>query len=149
MADPNSTPKLPEPLVRILEARHHDPFEVLGRHVSGDLATVRAFLPAAERVEIVEAGAPMARVDGTDLFVWEGDAALVPEHYQLAWEDKAGNQGSAYDPYCFGPQLRDFDLHLFGEGKHWDAFRFLGSHMLEIDGVAGVQFAVWRRMPNG
>ncbi|AUB79638.1 1,4-alpha-glucan branching protein GlgB [Candidatus Thiodictyon syntrophicum] len=144
MVAPTSTAaKLPEPLARIVEARHHDPFEVLGRHVTGSRVTVRAFLPAAERVEILEAKAQMIRTEGTDLFTWEGDAALVPERYRLAWEDKAGNRGTAYDPYCFPPQLRDFDLHLFGEGKHWDAFRFLGSHLKEVDGISGVQFAVW------
>ena len=51
--------------------------------------------------------------------------------------------GIAHDPYAFPPQLADFDLHLFGEGRHWHAYRFLGSHIREVDGVAGVQFAVW------
>ncbi|MGE5154233.1 MAG: GlgB N-terminal domain-containing protein, partial [Bdellovibrio bacteriovorus] len=42
---PRPAPKLPEPLQRIVEARHHDPFEVLGRHPAGGRVTVRAFLP--------------------------------------------------------------------------------------------------------
>ncbi|MBP2649159.1 MAG: 1,4-alpha-glucan branching enzyme, partial [Gemmatimonadetes bacterium] len=37
----------------------------------------------------------------------------------------------------------DFDLHLFGEGRHWHAYRFLGSHVTEVEKVSGVQFAVW------
>jgi 1,4-alpha-glucan branching enzyme len=37
----------------------------------------------------------------------------------------------------------DFDLHLFGEGRHWHAYRFLGAHHRTIDGVEGFQFAVW------
>ncbi len=140
---PKAAPKLPEPLQRILAARHHDPFEVLGRHLTGSRATVRAFLPQAESAGIVEAGAALTRIEGTDLFTWEGEAAKVPERYRIEWQDKAGGNRVAFDPYCFPQQLADFDLHLFGEGRHWHAYRFLGSHCVEVDGVAGVQFAVW------
>ena len=136
-------PKLPEPFTRIIEARHHDPFEVLGRHADGDRVTVRAFLPRAERVRIVEADAELVRIEGTDLFTWEGKASQVPERYRLEWDDKAGTRDTSYDPYCFPTQLGDLDLHLFGEGKHWDAFRFLGSHLKDVDGINGVLFSVW------
>ena len=42
-----------EPLQRIIEARHHDPFEVLGRHIAGEHALLRVFLPQAEQARIV------------------------------------------------------------------------------------------------
>jgi len=138
-----SSPKLPESLLRIVEARHHDPFEVLGRHEDGGRAIVRAFLPLAERAALVEPAAPMKRIDGTDLFVWEGAADQVPERYQVEWEDQSGMSHRAYDPYCFPLQLSDFDLHLFGEGRHWHAYRLLGSHATEVEGIPGIQFAVW------
>ena len=136
-------PKVPEPLQRIIEARHHDPFEVLGRHLEGNRAVVRVFLPGAESVALVEASEPFARIEGTDFFLWEGPASKVPERYRIDWIDAAGDHHVHHDPYCFPPQLADFDLHLFGEGRHWHAYRFLGSHLTEVDGVSGVQFAVW------
>jgi 1,4-alpha-glucan branching enzyme len=139
--------KLPAPLQRIVEARHHDPFEVLGRHVNDGGCLVRAFLPQAERVRISKAGVDLQRIEGTDLFEWQGDPARVPERYRLSWNDQAGNRHTRHDPYCFGPQLEDFDLHLFGEGRHWHAYRILGAHTRTIDGVDGVLFAVWA--PNG
>jgi 1,4-alpha-glucan branching enzyme len=105
--------------------------------------TVRAFLPWAERARIVEADAELNRMEGTDLFVWEGEASRVPERYRIAWEGKQENRGSTHDPYCFPTQLGDFDLHLFGEGRHWHAYRVLGAHLKEVDGISGVQFAVW------
>jgi 1,4-alpha-glucan branching enzyme len=138
-----STSRLPEPLLRIIEARHYDPFEVLGRHVSGTQVIVRAFLPLAESANLVEAQAPLTRIDGTDFFTWEGDAKRVPERYQIAWLDAAGIEYCSYDPYCFPLQLEDFDLHLFGEGRHWHAYRFLGSHLRTVEGITGVQFGVW------
>ncbi|MCB2261508.1 MAG: 1,4-alpha-glucan branching protein GlgB [Candidatus Thiosymbion ectosymbiont of Robbea hypermnestra] len=134
-------------IARILEARHRDPFAVLGRHLAGDRCIVRAFLPGAKGVRIPEAGVALTRVPDTDLFVWEGRAGTVPERYRLSWEDRAGNRHSRYDPYCFPPQLDDSDLHRFGTGRHWCAYRFLGAHPRTLDGVRGVRFAVWA--PNG
>src|SRR5215470_8493491 len=39
--------------------------------------------------------------------------------------------------------LTDFDRHLFAEGTHARAYRKLGAHLTEQDGVPGVHFAVW------
>ncbi|MEN8763881.1 MAG: 1,4-alpha-glucan branching protein GlgB [Thiogranum sp.] len=138
-----SAASLPEALVRILEARHHDPFEVLGKHHDGQQDIVRAFLPHCSNARIVETGAPLARVEKTDLFEWRGADSSVPTRYQLAWTDRDGIECLAYDPYCFPPQLGDLDLHLFGEGRHLHAYRFLGAQLCEVEGVKGTRFGVW------
>ena len=39
--------------------------------------------------------------------------------------------------------LTDFDLHLIGEGRHWKSYEKLGAQLHVVDGVAGVNFAVW------
>ncbi|MDR2641683.1 MAG: 1,4-alpha-glucan branching protein GlgB [Planctomycetaceae bacterium] len=39
--------------------------------------------------------------------------------------------------------LTDYDLHLLGEGNHWKSYEKLGAHIREINGVKGVNFAVW------
>ena len=140
---PASPPHHPEPLRAILEARHHDPFAFLGRHITQAGVVVRVYLPQAETVRLADGGPNLKRVDGTDLFVWEGDGTKVPERYALDWEDRAGHSHRHYDPYRFPPQSQDFDLHLFGEGRHWHAYRFLGAHPRCVEGVDGVQFAVW------
>ena len=44
---------------------------------------------------------------------------------------------------AFPTMLTDFDLHLFGEGQLYEAYRSLGAHSREIEGVTGVNFAVW------
>jgi 1,4-alpha-glucan branching enzyme len=41
------------------------------------------------------------------------------------------------------PFLTDFDLYLWGEGKHYRAYEKLGAHLTEQDGLAGTHFAVW------
>lgn len=132
-----------EPLIRILESRHHDPFEVLGRHTMGDHALVRVFLPSAESVSIVESSLTMKRIEGTDFFEWYGTPEQVPERYRIAWSDHRGQLHSSYDPYCFPPQLEGFDLHLFSQGKHWHAYKIFGAHPHNAEGVKGVLFSVW------
>jgi 1,4-alpha-glucan branching enzyme len=39
--------------------------------------------------------------------------------------------------------LTDEDLFLFNEGSHYRLYEKLGSHLLTVDGVQGVYFAVW------
>jgi len=138
-----TSPKLNSDLQRLIEARHHDPFALLGRHPQDDKLVVRVHLPYAKEVKIVEGDLPLQRIPNTDLFEWRGKPKQVPERYQLSWRDSDGNEYVAYDPYCFPPQIADFDLYLFGEGKHWHAYRFLGAHPHVADGVSGVLFGVW------
>ncbi|WP_296898830.1 1,4-alpha-glucan branching protein GlgB [Thiohalocapsa sp.] len=130
-------------LQRIAEASHSDPFAVLGRHPDGDGVCVRVMLPGAETVTIADGNHAMHRLEGTDIFEWRGPATAVPEHYRLIWRDDEHREHIAHDPYCFAPQLPDFDMHLFGEGRHWHAYRLLGARVHETDGIAGILFSVW------
>lgn len=130
-------------LRRIIEARHHDPFAVLGRHEEGGEVVVRAFLPHAADARIAEGGAPMTRVPHTDLFEWHGEAGTISSHYSLIWRDEAHREHIARDPYTFPPQIAESDLSLFAAGRHRHAGSFLGAHEHEVDGVAGILFGVW------
>ena len=38
--------------------------------------------------------------------------------------------------------ITELDQYLFGQGTHYDIFKKLGAHMMEVDGVKGVYFAV-------
>ncbi len=134
---------LDEDLRKLIEARHDDPFAVLGHHLQDGVSVVRAFIPWASDVSIVEGNLRLERVGSSDLFQWRGRGADLPPHYRLVWRDGEHCEHIVHDPYSYPPQLEDFDLHLFSEGKHWHAHRFLGAHRHEVDGVAGVLFAVW------
>jgi 1,4-alpha-glucan branching enzyme len=138
-----TSPRIDENLRKIVEARHHDPFSVLGRHQVGEQTVVRAYFPDCEEVTIAEGDLHMQRIPGTDIFEWYGVTDRVPDQYRLIWRDKAHHEHITHDPYAFPPQLSDFDLHLFGEGKHWHAYRVLGAHIHEVDEIGGVLFGVW------
>ena len=51
--------------------------------------------------------------------------------------------GSSSTPTSFGPVLTDFDLHLLGEGTHYQNYERLGAHLRTHEGFRGVHFAVW------
>ena len=124
-------------LSRIRDARHHDPFAVLGRHPAGDHTLVRVYNPRAEEVAIVEGGIHLQRLSGSDFFEWRGDGNALPVHYRLVWRDKEHREHINHDPYSYGLQISDFDLHLFNEGRHHHAYRFLGAREHEVEGTAG------------
>ncbi len=37
----------------------------------------------------------------------------------------------------------DFDLHLFGQGKHYHLYEKMGAHLRTVNGITGINFAVW------
>jgi 1,4-alpha-glucan branching enzyme len=144
MTKPSQPTPLDSDLIRIIEAKHHDPFSVLGRHTNKDKNVIRAFLPYAEAVSIGEKGPAMQRIPGSDLFEYYPTANIeIADHYQLFWTDKDGHNHLDIDPYTFGPVLSEFDQHLFGEGRHWHIYQKLGGHLHTMDGVEGVYFSVW------
>jgi 1,4-alpha-glucan branching enzyme len=135
---------LDKDLQLILKARHHDPFTALGRHPIDGKEVFRAFLPHAESARVGSNGPEMLRIPGTDLFECQvAHGNKIPEHYAIHWLDKSGQAGSHIDPYTFPPQIADFDLYLFGEGKHRHIYRVLGAHPHTVEGVSGVRFATW------
>ncbi len=128
----------------LVHARHGDPFALLGPHVVPGGIAVRAFLPDAERVDIVgsdtgEVLAPMRRVHADGL--WSG----VMEHatpYRLR-ACSGDDCRDLEDAYRFPPLLGEMDVYLLGEGRHREFARILGAHVVTLEGVSGVRFVVW------
>jgi len=130
----------------IIEARSHDPFAYLGRQPSSKQGVfVRAFKPNAEKMWLLSGDEKisMPRIDGTDLFelAWaKGDFDSV---YRFEIENHEGHRWEEEDVYRFSPILGELDLHLMGEGNHFEKYKVMGAHVREYEGVSGVGFAVW------
>ena len=61
-------------------------------------------------------------------------------------EDQAKKKVTAKmeDRVIHGPSLlTDQDIYLFKEGSHYQLYDKLGAHVMEVNGVTGVFFAVW------
>ncbi len=129
----------------IVQARHGDPFAVLGPHAVGGGTAIRAFIPGADGVTVMARGAADVVLGELVLLdpagFWSGSVAgAQPYFFRIAY-------GAATldieDPYSFAPLLGDMDIHLLAEGRHRDFAQVLGAHVVVIDGVSGVRFAVW------
>lgn len=131
-------------LVRLVEARLHDPFQVLGRHAAANgRVTVRIFNPLAATVHLMPGRLPLAKADRAGLFQWTGPQESLPDVYRIHWTDREGGAHEQSDPYAFPNLIDEQDLESFAAGRHHAAYRFLGAHIREINAVSGVHFAVW------
>jgi len=137
---------------RLAEARHWDPFSVLGPHVvefgKEHAVAIRAILPEAARAFVLphpgkEPGTEMRRLHPAGIFEAIFPGREDPFPYRFEIENDKGHRWQQEDPYAFGCVLSDFDIHLLGEGTHLDLYRKLGSHLAEMGGVPGVAFSVW------
>ena len=158
-----------ENIGRLVEGRHENPFELLGPHEvieGGRRATaVRAFLPHSKQAWIVDgshekasqaagqeaAARPMRRIHPAGLFeaICPSDSITLGTNgngsskYMIRVSEEDGKKTDMHDPYAFPHILTDYDLHLLNEGTHWDCYNKLGAQLRTIDGVEGVNFAVW------
>ncbi|MBI5330981.1 MAG: 1,4-alpha-glucan branching protein GlgB [Betaproteobacteria bacterium] len=134
---------MPDSLERLLTARHHDPFAVLGLHPAPDGFVLRVYRPEATAIHLMlpEGAAALTKADARGLFVWQGRTAPV-RPYRLAIEE-GGQTFEIADPYSFGPTLSDQEIYLYNEGRLLEAWRTFGAQPMRVDGVDGVRFAVW------
>jgi len=110
---------------------------------------VRALVQDAVSVEVVPVHEPqrprfpLQRIHEIGLFEGVCRETSRVYAYELVIRDFAGRERRVRDPYSFLPTLGEMDLYLFNEGTHRRLYDKLGAHLLEVDGVRGVRFAVW------
>ncbi|MGE3245653.1 MAG: 1,4-alpha-glucan branching protein GlgB [Beijerinckiaceae bacterium] len=127
----------------LLEARHNDPFAVLGPHDTPRGRVVRAVLPDARHVEVLSrSGDFLGTLEQKRHAGLFAGLAVGSEPYVLRIEWPGAIQVTE-DPYSFGPVLGDLDLFLLTQGEHRDLAQCLGAHVCETNGISGVRFCVW------
>ena len=147
-AVPTPAPPLPAPeIAAIVEARHGDPFAVLGMHKTATGLAVRAMLPAAQQMFVVESAtgalaAEAAQLDPSGFFVADIPGRDEPFRYRLRVTDGVVTR-EFDDIYRFPPVLGELDLYLLAEGNHFASYTKLGAHPIRHEGAEGVAFAVW------
>ncbi len=147
-----------ETIGQLIEGRHENPFELLGPHEvdqSGRrMLAVRAYLPSSEQAWVIDPThgdrtLPMRRIHPAGVFeaicpLLHANGNGSPARYMLRVAEEGGKKTiTMHDPYSFPHLLTDYDLYLLNEGRHWQCYNRLGAQLRKIDGVDGVNFAVW------
>ena len=108
---------------QIRQASHGDPFAVLGAHADASgRRWLRAFLPGARHVELLDAGSQatgvgLERRHADGFFEAElPESASADYRLRVLWEN--GATQVVDDPYRFPPVLGELDVWLLGEGTH-------------------------------
>ncbi|OAM53062.1 1,4-alpha-glucan branching enzyme [Methylovorus sp. MM2] len=130
-------------MIKILGAKHHDPFSYLGLHQKADGHIFRAFLPHASRIwlKTSQAWELLHQTHEQGLYEWEGlNAPETPCRLKIEQDTYIYEQ---YDAYSFPSMLFVDDLYLFSGGNLKQAHKTFGAHMLNYNGITGVRFSVW------
>lgn len=130
----------------IIGGYHGAPFDILGPHLENGKLFVRAFEPDATAVEVVHGNnqrIQMYRIHESGLYEVAIPNKNKELRYQLSVTYLSGLTTLHEDPYSFPPLFTDFDTHLMAEGSHLHIYQRLGAHIVELNGVRGVHFAVW------
>ena len=137
---------LPDPgaIEAVVQARHGDPFALLGPHPVEGGTAIRAFIPNVDSVAVVarDTGLPIGDLKRVhEAGFWAATFPAVPAYrFHVTIGD---HSFETEDPYSFPPLLGDVDIYLLAEGRHRDFSTILGAHVTEIEGVSGTRFAVW------
>jgi 1,4-alpha-glucan branching enzyme len=132
-------------IAALVEARHHDPFALLGPHSCASGTVMRAFVPHAEAVSVLgQSGTWIADLTRRhDAGFFEGLLPVpVTDPYRLEASNAAG-RWLIDDPYRLPPLLGEVDDYLLVEGTHRTLYQRLGAHPMRHHGIDGVHFAVW------
>src|SRR3989304_10623507 len=103
----------------LVEARHWDPFSVLGPHVVDEgekpFVSIRVIQPRAREVQVVRDDGIPRRASMTRIHPHGGFEAQFPLEagifpYRLDFTGRGGARWMQHDPYAFGTVLTDFAL---------------------------------------
>ncbi len=137
-----------EEMEAIINGDHSNPFSVLGIHKNKGSKDVfiRAYQPNSRSMELLDNNGSslgmMTKLDDRGFF----QINLGPREnfaYRFRIENDRGDFYEKEDSYRFPSILGDIDLYLLAEGNHLDMYQKLGAHVIELNGVRGVSFAVW------
>ena len=135
---------LSEQFATLARGEHRDPFAILGPHAARKNWVVRSYQPQADRVEVIGMDGERlgsARSQGSS-GVFELRLPLPMRPYRLRLFER-DNVREVDDPYRFGAVVGELDRYLLGEGRHEQLYEVLGARPMVLEGVHGVQFAVW------
>ncbi|MEQ5224571.1 1,4-alpha-glucan branching protein GlgB [Proteus cibi] len=132
---------------KLINGYESDPFALLGMHETSAGLEVRAFLPDAVAVSVIDRKngrkvATLERKHSSGFF-----CGAIPRRKRrfsycldVTWENA---QGVVDDPYQFGILLQEMDIWFLAQGHHSRPYQCLGAHPAKLGDIEGITFAVW------
>ncbi|MFV8754815.1 1,4-alpha-glucan branching protein GlgB [Nannocystaceae bacterium ST9] len=136
----------PNEIDALIRAAHPDPFAVFGPHADERGVWLRAMMPGALGIEVIEGTevvGELRSIHEQGLFEGHVEGRGFGWAYRLRVHYPLGHVEEVDDAYRFGSSLGELDRHLLGEGSHLRPWQVMGAQLLELEGVAGVRFCVW------
>ncbi|MDY4840923.1 MAG: 1,4-alpha-glucan branching protein GlgB [Alphaproteobacteria bacterium] len=137
-----------EEMEAVISGNHGNVFAVLGIHKDKGSKEVfiRTYQPHAKSVELLKYDDSslgyLTKLDDRGFFqINVGAVDNFPYRFRI--ENDLGQFYIKEDEYRFPPVLGDIDVYLLAEGNHLEMYKRLGAHVMEMDGIKGVGFAVW------
>ncbi len=129
----------------ILYADLDKPRTILGPNNTRNGMVIQVFAPDAVKVEVIfDESKNVYQMQEMDDYFF---AALLPKKetglYQIKSYYVDDKVNLIYDPYQFDGLISKNDLKKFNAGVNYKAYEILGAHVMSINGVKGVRFAVW------
>ncbi len=123
------------------------PFQILGPRMTEAGVQICCMYPGAKSVSVKVKRSKevyvMEQLDDAGFFgvLVEGKDKIFKYTYEITNQDDTVWEQE--DAYAFLPVLPDADLEAFAQGIHYNIYDILGAHRKKVNGVEGVEFAVW------
>jgi len=130
----------------IVYGEEGNPQTILGRHSVSAYTLYQTFIPTAKAVTLCisddKKTYPMEMADEAGFFA----IAIVGKdkrdyRYKVTYKD--GTEAEIHDPYIYDVKLDKTQAVAWNKGTFLDTYKYMGSHVISIDGVAGIVFRVW------
>lgn len=136
-----------------------EPMELLGGRICKDGFLIQTFAPDAVEMNVRVDGRkklyPMEKMDEAGFF-----AVLLPGRKKVSYtfvkEDIYGKKTEYKDIYSYGRQecmhallkisqngRSEYNINKFMTGSAQDAYKYMGSHEVVVDGISGMIFGIW------
>ena len=120
------------------------PRNILGPRVTPEGILIQCFFPEEEKVSLRTLSDrklhAMTEEDG-GYFAILLPGKKIPRYTFVLGDKKEGRE--IYDPYAFPSQITEKEEARFQAGICYDIYEKLGAHPMTVQGVDGVNFAVW------
>ena len=140
----------------IVDAKHGEPHNVLGIHEVSikegqkikKVMAIRAFIPQAKEIYVINLHKKeeysMIKIHKDGFFEVITNEPCFFE-YILKITNYENHTWETYDAYSFKftKLISEIDIYLFAKGTHYEIYNKLGANIREIEGIKGVNFAVW------